>query len=132
MRNLTKVVLAMLLVAATSLAALADARSVSYSASTFSEAQAAGKKLVVDVYADWCPTCQAQKPILEEIRKDAAMTDVLFVSVNFDREKEFLRQHKIAYQSTILIFKGKEELARSIAVTDRDRLRSMVLTAVRD
>ncbi len=66
---------------------------------------------------------------MSELKKDPAAKDILFITVDFDREKEFLRAHRIAYQSTIMVFKGKEELTRSTAETNRDRLRSMVLTA---
>ena len=101
-----------------------------YDAAKFAQAQSQGKTIVVDVYADWCPTCRAQNPILEELRTERQSSNVLFVKVNFDDEKAFLRQHRIPRQSTILVFKGKEEVARSIAETNRSRLRGVVLGAL--
>ena len=130
MRKLAKLAFTVFVLAFAAAPALADAVSVAYTPSAFAEAQASGKHIVVDVYADWCPTCQAQKPIMSELKKDPAAKDILFITVNFDTEKEFLRAHRVAYQSTILVFKGKEELTRSTAETNRDRLRSLVLAAV--
>jgi thioredoxin 1 len=109
--------------------AFAAAESIQYSPEAFAEAQAAGNTIVVDVYADWCPTCRAQKPILDELKTEAALEEVLFVTVDYDREKDFLRAHRIPRQSTILVFQGEEEVARSIAETDRDRLRTTILSA---
>lgn len=101
-----------------------------YDEAEFMMAQGKGKTIVVDVYADWCPTCRAQAPILEELRKERQSADTLFVKVNFDDEKAFLREHRIPRQSTILVFKGKKEVARSIAQTNRSALRGVVLNAL--
>lgn len=101
-----------------------------YDSADFMMAQEKGKTIVVDVYADWCPTCRAQAPILEELRAERQSSDILFVKVNFDEERAFLRQHRIPRQSTVLVFKGNREVARSIAETNRTRLRSVVLGAL--
>ena len=101
-----------------------------YEASSFSMAQAKGKTIVADVYADWCPTCRAQGPILDELRKEKQSADVIFVKINFDDHKDFLRANGVVRQSTVLVFKGKTEVARSIAETNRARLRKFVLDAI--
>ena len=101
-----------------------------YDAADFMMAQKKGKASVVDVYADWCPTCRAQAPILDELRTEKQSNDVLFVKVNYDEEKDFLRQHRIPRQSTVLVFKGMDETARSIAQTNRATLRGVVLGAL--
>lgn len=98
-----------------------------YDAGEFMMAQKKGKTIIVDIYADWCPTCRAQAPILEELRKEKQDGDTLFVKVNFDDEKAFLRQHRIPRQSTVLVFNGETEVVRSIAETNRSRLRAKVL-----
>ena len=102
----------------------------SYDEAEFMMAQGKGKTIVVDVYADWCPTCRAQAPILEQLRKEKQSNSVLFVKVNFDDEKAFLREHRIPRQSTVLVFKGKTEVARSVAQTNRNVLRKIVLDAI--
>ena len=103
---------------------------ITYDEAEFMMAQKKGKTIVVDVYADWCPTCRAQAPILEELRNEKQTPDVLFVKVNFDDENDFLRDNRIARQSTVLVFKGMDEVARSIAETSPLRLRSAVLDAL--
>ncbi|WP_209348157.1 thioredoxin family protein [Pontixanthobacter sp. CEM42] len=101
-----------------------------YSASTFTAAQNAGKTIVVDVHANWCPTCKAQQPILNELRADKRLKGAVFIKVDFDQDKAFLRTHRVPRQSTILVFKGKKETARSIAQTNRTALRTVVLNAI--
>ena len=101
-----------------------------YSASSFTAAQNAGKTIVVDVHAKWCPTCRVQQPILNELRADKRLKGAVFVKVDFDTDKAFLRTHRVPRQSTILVFKGKKETARSIAQTNRNALRKVVLNAI--
>lgn len=117
---------ACLLTAVTSMAATDW---VDYSPEQFTKAQTAGQRILVDVAADWCPTCKAQFPILDELRGEPRLQQLLFVRVDFDQHKEFVRAHRIARQSTLLVFDGTEEIARSVAETDRERLRDFVLEA---
>jgi len=103
---------------------------VDYSAERFADAQEDGKTILVDVSAVWCPTCKAQRPILDELNADERLQDVLFVHVDFDTDKDFLRTHRIPRQSTIVIFDGKTEINRSVAETNRERLRGFVFDAI--
>lgn len=48
----------------------------------FQQAQAAGKTILVDISATWCPTCKAQKPIVGDIEKHNPQLVVL--DVDFD------------------------------------------------
>lgn len=98
-----------------------------YSQTAFEQAQADGRVILVDVYADWCSTCKAQKPLLDDIAKDAALEDALLVRVDFDTEKDFLTAHRVPRQSTILVFIGAEEVSRSIAETNPERLRTAIV-----
>ena len=98
-----------------------------YSPAAFARAQAAGKTIVVDVHATWCPTCRAQQPTLDALRGEPRLKNAVFVKVDFDTQKDFLRQYRIPRQSTILVFKGTRETARSIAETRPAELRAAVL-----
>ena len=99
-----------------------------YTVDRFAAEQAAGKTILVAVHADWCPTCRQQVPILESLLADPAMASVVPMRVDFDGDKEFLKAHRIAQQSTILVFKGDREVGRVIAETDPERLKAFVST----
>ena len=43
---------------------------VPYSAEAFKAAQASGSPILVEIHADWCPTCKAQSPILDKLTAD--------------------------------------------------------------
>ena len=69
---------------ATAPAAVAAPGWTDYNAKSFAAAQKAGRTIVVDVHADWCPTCRAQQPTLNELRADKRLKDAMFVKVDFD------------------------------------------------
>lgn len=101
-----------------------------YDAAKFAKAQKAGKTIVVDVHAVWCPTCKAQAPTLDALRKEPRLKSAVFFKVDFDKEKAFLKQHRIPRQSTVLVFRGKKETARSVAESRPRELRAAVLAGV--
>lgn len=90
----------------------------------FQDAQAAGRTIVVDVSATWCPTCKAQKPIVQAIER--ANPQLVVFDVDFDNAKAVLKQFSVRSQSTLIVFKGKNEVARSTGDTNPDSLRNLV------
>lgn len=93
----------------------------------FQASQAAGKSILVDVIAPWCPTCKQQKPIVQEIEKEHP--DLIVYDVDFDSAKDVLKQFRVQYQSTLIVFKGSKEVARSTGETDPVSLRALVAKA---
>lgn len=76
-----------------------------------------GKPVVVDVAATWCPTCKAQKPIIEGLARQPAYQEVAVLLVDFDADKAILRQFEVSTQSTLIAFKGGKESGRSVGDT---------------
>ena len=76
-----------------------------------------GKPVVVDVSATWCPTCKAQKPIVEGLSRQVAYKDVAVLKVDFDADKPVLKEFKVGMQSTLIAFKGGKESGRSVGDT---------------
>lgn len=95
-----------------------------FDATAFQEAQTAGKSILVDVTAPWCPTCKQQRPIVEQIEKDKP--NLVVYEVDFDTAKDALRRFRVQYQSTLIMFKGTKEVGRSTGDTDPNRIRALV------
>ena len=85
----------------------------------FAEAQKAGKPIFVAIHATWCPTCKAQKPILSELMDDPKFKELVYFVVDFDAQKDVVKQFGVRMQSTLIAFKGTAETGRSVG--DRDR-----------
>jgi thioredoxin 1 len=98
-----------------------------FDAKAFQASQAAGKSILVDVTAPWCPTCKKQRPIVQEIEKEHP--DLVVYEVDFDSAKDVLKRFRVQYQSTLIVFKGSKEVARSTGETDPAPIRSLVAKA---
>lgn len=84
----------------------------------FESAQKAGKPVLLAVHADWCTTCRAQEPIVAALLSQPKYAGFASFRVDFDKQKDVLRQFRVQHQSTLIVFKDGKEVARSIAVTD--------------
>ena len=117
-----------LLVAATLLASsLVAWAGQPFDAKAFQSAQAAEKAILVDVTASWCPTCRQQRPIVQQI--EGEKPDLVVYEVDFDTAKDLLKQFRVQYQSTLIVFRGRKEVARSTGATDPDLIRALIAKA---
>ena len=88
----------------------------------FDAAQRAGKPVLIAVHADWCPTCRVQEEALWELLARKQFAGISVFRVDYDLQKAALKRFGVRAQSTLIVFKGKKEVARSIAQTDRDAI----------
>ncbi len=64
-------------------------------------------------------------PLLESVMEEEKFRDVVALRVDFDKQKDFLREHGVRLQSTLIVFKGREEKGRSISDLDKDSIRRL-------
>ena len=89
-----------------------------FEAGAFESAQAAGQPILVHVTAPWCGTCTIQKPIVAELGARPDFASLVIFDVDFDTQQEVLQALEVQIQSTMIAFKGREETARAVGVTD--------------
>ena len=97
---------------------------------TFEALQAANKPVLIDVYADWCPICKAQEPIVSELLTRPEFKDYTVLRVNYDTQKDVRRTLRVSQQSTFVVYRGKQEVARSIGDTQRDSIAATLRKAL--
>ena len=119
---LIALLIASALVAAPALAETGPA----FDAKAFSEAQQAGKPILISVHASWCPTCKAQAPILSELRADPKFKNLVYFVIDFDSQKELVSRFGARSQSTLIAFKGDKEAGRSVGDTNRTSIFALV------
>ncbi len=123
---LRRVLLATALAAMPALMPAMAATEAKFEQAAFAAAQAAGKPILVEVHADWCPTCAKQKPILGRLGEDPANKDLVRFVVDFDAQKDVVRALGARMQSTLIAFRGKQEVGRSVGVIDEAQIKALV------
>jgi thioredoxin len=85
------------------------------------EVLSANDKVVIDVWADWCPPCKRFGPIFESVSDQ--YEDVLFAKVNADQNPGILNLFQIYSIPTILVVSGPNVLFRRAGILSEDSLK---------
>ena len=101
-----------------------------FTASSFAAAQAAGQPILIDISASWCPTCKAQKPIIDALAKQRETDRLVIFDVDFDSQKPVVRDFRAQSQSTLIAFNGKTETGRSVGDTNPHSIARLVKSAL--
>jgi thioredoxin 1 len=99
---------------------------VPFTAEAFKAAQASGSPILVEIHADWCPTCKAQNPILDKLTSNAKFKDLKIFRVDFDAMKPVVREFGAQMQSTLIVFKGTAEQGRSVGDTKEASIEALL------
>ena len=97
-----------------------------FNAAAFEAAQAAGQSILIEVTAPWCPICKAQAPILASLAAKPKFKGVTSFEIDFDTQKDLLRKFNVQRQSTLIAFKGRQEVGRSTGETNAARIESLL------
>ncbi|OAH45423.1 hypothetical protein AX777_17600 [Sphingobium yanoikuyae] len=102
-----------------------------FSLGALKAAQAAGKPVLVDAFAPWCPTCRAQAPTLDKLQTDPAYKNLTILRLDYDNQTAEKKVLGITKQSTLIAYKGNKEVGRIVGITDPAQLRSFAATPLR-
>lgn len=87
---------------------------------------AAGKRVVVDFFADWCQPCELLTPELERLANVFA-NEIEFVKVNVDENPGLALSLGIMSIPTVIHFSREgREVARSVGLAKSDDLVSLL------
>ena len=114
----------------TLLSTLAVSAEIPFNQAQFDATRAAGKPVAVVFHADWCPTCRAQAPVLKELAQSPELRPVTLYVADFDTERALKKSLGVTAQSTIVVFKNGQEIARSTGDTQRDSLAALLRHAI--
>ncbi|XUM23265.1 thioredoxin family protein [Bradyrhizobium oligotrophicum S58] len=99
------------------LKAASAVETAAYSDAAFKAAQAAGQPILIKIDAGWCPTCKAQKPIIDKLAAEPKFKNLKIFRVDFDDMKPVVKAFGAQMQSTLITFKGTTETGRSVGDT---------------
>ncbi len=97
---------------------------------TFNQAQKDGKSILVAIHADWCPTCRAQAAIIEKLSKNEEFKSLVILRVDFDNQEDVVKAFRTNRQSTLIVFKGTQEVGRSLGDTRETTINALLKKAL--
>lgn len=101
-----------------------------FTPTALAEAQKAGRPILVEISAPWCPTCKAQKPILDKLFSSDKFKSFVALEMDFDTQKDDLKAMKAQMQSTLIVFKGGTEVGRSAGDTNAASIEALLAKAL--
>lgn len=78
--------------------------------------------VLVDFYAPWCAPCSLMRPVLEGAQAD--FPDVLFASVDVDKEDDLAVENEISLLPTLVLYRDGKEIKRVMGTLTPDQLRA--------
>ena len=99
---------------------LAIEESTTFTDKIFKKAQSEGKIIVINSWNKFCSTCKKQIKILDQA--ETKFNNVIFLSYEQTKNKEIADKLNIDYWTTIVIYKGEDEIYRSMGVTEKNQL----------
>ena len=93
----------------------------------FDKAQADGKVVIVSSWIKYCTSCASQMKVLDKAKNDFDNIEYFKFEVT---NKEIAQMFDVQYQTTLLIFKNNEEIHRSIGQTNKDKIYSIIQSAL--
>ena len=100
----------------------------------FNKALSEGKVVVVSSWIKYCSSCAKQMNVLETAKKEGELSDIKFDNIEyftFDiTNKKIANLFNVKYQTTLLIFKGDQEVYRSIGETTENLIYEALKTSI--
>jgi thioredoxin 1 len=101
-----------------------------FTPAAFEQAQKTDKPILIEIHADWCPTCKAQKPAIQELATAAKFKDLTVFEVDFDAQKDVVKSFNARTQSTLIVMKGATETGRSVGESKSSAILKLMETGL--
>ena len=99
-------------------------KKITFDKELFNKAQTEGKIVVVSSWIKYCTSCANQMKVLQKAKKEGKLSDIKFDNIeyfSFDvTNSEIANLFDVKFQTTLLIFRGDQEVYRSIGETTED------------
>ena len=93
----------------------------------FDKAQAEGKVVIVSSWIKYCTSCASQMKVLDKAKNDFDNIEYFAFDVT---NEEIAELFDVQYQTTLLIFKDKKLVYRSIGETTKDLIYKAIQSSI--
>ena len=88
------------------------------------DTQKSGKTIVIHSWNKYCATCATQFKVFDQALKDFKNVEFMFYEQN--KNKDIAKTLGINYWTTIVVFKGANEIAREIGLVDKKKIYDLI------
>ena len=99
-------------------------KKTNFSIEVFEKAKASGKTIVINSYEIWCGTCSTQTKVLNQAEKE--FKEIIFLSYEQSKNEDIANKLGIKYWTTIVVYKGNNEVSRLIGQTQKEKIYSTI------
>ena len=102
-----------------------------YDRAAFEAAKAAGKPVLVDVKAWWCPICASQNGTIKRaVTGNPAYAQLVIFELDYDKQKADWQALGVHKQGTLIGYTGSREVGRIEFKTDKAQINGLLQTVV--
>ena len=105
----------------------AIAKETTFKKELFDKAQAEGKVVIVSSWIKYCSSCASQMKVLDKAKNDFDNIEYFAFDVT---NKEIAELFDVQYQTTLLIFKNRKLVYRSIGETSKDLIYKAIKSSI--
>ena len=105
----------------------AIAKETTFNKELFDKAQSDGKIVIVSSWVKYCTSCASQMKVLDKAKNDFDNIEYFAFDVT---NKEIAELFDVQYQTTLLIFKDKKLVYRSIGETTKDLIYKAIKSSI--
>ena len=103
------------------------AKETTFNKELFDKAQSDGKIVIVSSWVKYCTSCASQMKVLDKAKNDFDNIEYFAFDVT---NKEIAELFDVQYQTTLLIFKDKKLVYRSIGETTKDLIYKAIQSSI--
>ena len=81
------------------------------------------KKVLVDLYANWCGPCRMLRPILDSVAEEL---NKKIVSINIDDNSSLAEKYNILSIPCLVLFENGKETKRSVGLISKDEVIDLI------
>ena len=106
---------------------ISNAKETTFKKELFDKAQAEGKVVIVSSWIKYCSSCASQMKVLNKAKNEFDNIEYFTFDVT---NKEIAQMFDVQYQTTLLIFKDKKLVYRSIGETTKDLIYKAIQSSI--
>ncbi len=102
---------------------------VPYDADGFARARGEGRVTAIQFHSGWCPVCVMQERGVKSLQDDKSLAKVTVFQADYFKEEALRKRFNVASFSTLVVFRGEQERARTTGDFRAEQLKQLFAKA---